>query len=64
MQYSVRNRRRLRPTGEHVVPRTIAAAAVPVPVDVRSEGSGLLRALDAPVREITRSSVIKQNWQR
>lgn len=76
MQYSVRNRRRLRQTGEQAVPRTLTArgtgvaetARVTAPAEVRAEGTGPIRtigaALDAPVREITPSSVIRNNWQR
>lgn len=59
MQYSVRNRRRLRPTGEQAIPRTVTErgtgvaeveAPTPVPVPV--------------IKEITPSHVIKNNWQR
>ncbi|MFN0248124.1 MAG: hypothetical protein ACKV2T_14635 [Kofleriaceae bacterium] len=72
MQYSVRNRRRLRQTGEHAIPRTstvrgigVADVATPaIPVTVPAEGSGVLKTIDAPVKEITPASVIKNNWQR
>lgn len=76
MQYSVRNRRRLRQTGEQSVPRTVtvrgtgvADIATPGTVAaVRAEGSGPVRTpmatLDAPITEITPASVIKNNWQR
>jgi hypothetical protein len=72
MQYSVRNRRRLRQTGEQAVPRTVtvrgtgvADVATPaIPAPVVAEGSGVLRTIDAPVKEITPASVIKNNWQR
>ncbi len=71
MQYSVRNRRRLRQTGEQSIPRTLTArgtgvadvAAAPAPIAI-AEGSGLLRTIDAPVKEITPAAVIKNNWQR
>ena len=67
MQYSVRNRRRLRQTGEQVIPRTVTARGTGVadtavsgaPVEVRAEGSSKLQ-----VKEITPASVIKLNWQR
>ena len=73
MQYSVRNRRRLRQTGEQSIPQSIprtvtvrgtGVADVAAPVPVRAEGSGLLRTIDTPVKEITPSSVIRNNWQR
>lgn len=70
MQYSVRNRRRLRQTGEQSIPRTVtvrgtgvADVAAPAPIAL-AEGSGLLRTIDAPVKEITPAAVIKNNWQR
>lgn len=69
MQYSVRNRRRLRQTGDLAIPRTstvrgtgVADAAAPAPVI--AEGSGLLKTIDEPVKEITPSAMIKNNWQR
>ncbi|MGE3459654.1 MAG: hypothetical protein AB7O24_31365, partial [Kofleriaceae bacterium] len=69
MQYSVRNRRRLRQTGDVAVPRTATVrgtgvADIATPAPVRAEGSGVLRTIDEPVKEITPSSVIKNNWQR
>jgi len=67
MQYSVRNRRRLRQTGELSVPRTATVrgtGVADVPTPVLAEGSGLLRAIEAPVKEITPAAVIKNNWQR
>lgn len=73
MQYSVRNRRRLRPTGEQIVPRTVTArgtgvadvATPAIPGAVRAEGSGrTTRLIDAPVTEITPHAVVKNNWQR
>jgi hypothetical protein len=76
MQYSVRNRRRLRQTGEQLVPRTVTArgtgvadvATPAIPAVVRAEGSGGQRTpmttIDSPVKEITPSAVIKNNWQR
>jgi hypothetical protein len=70
MQYSVRNRRRLRQTGEQSIPRTVtvrgvgvAEPATPAAIEF-AEGSGLLRPLESPVKEITPAAVIKQNWQR
>lgn len=74
MQYSVRNRRRLRQTGDMAIPRTVTVRgtgvadpptpAVPAPAEVRAEGSGLLRTIEQPVKEITPAQVIKNNWQR
>jgi hypothetical protein len=78
MQYSVRNRRRLRSTGEQAVPRTVTARGTGVadvavsgtPAPVLAEGSGVVRThqalqtIDTPVKEITPARVIKNNWQR
>ena len=69
MQYSVRNRRRLRTTGEQVIPRTVTARGTGVadvavsgaPAPVLAEGSGVVRT---PIKEITPAHVIKNNWQR
>jgi hypothetical protein len=74
MQYSVRNRRKLRQTGDIGIPRTVtvrgtgvaepATPAVPAPAEVIAEGSGQLRTIESPVKEITPAQVIKNNWQR
>lgn len=55
MQYSVRNRRRLRQTGELSVPRTET---------VRGTGVADVESPPMVIKEITPPQVIKNNWQR
>jgi hypothetical protein len=59
MQYSVRNRRRLRQTGEQVIPRTVTAQGTGV-ADVETPAPAPV----VTVKEITPAQVIKNNWQR
>ncbi|CAN5914904.1 hypothetical protein BH11MYX2_BH11MYX2_20480 [soil metagenome] len=79
MQYTVRNRRRLRTTGEQAVSRTmtdrgtgvaerspIAFDAVPRAVPVRAQGTGSYTAQPTrlDVREVVPASVLLKNFDR
>jgi len=67
VQYSVRNRRRLRPTGEQSGPTRMARGTgvpeVPSAEAIAQAVSDVSEARVA-VKEIVPASVIKQNWQR
>ena len=67
MLYSVRNRRRLRPTGEQpaVPARPVLARGTGVPHVPSAEAiAHAVEKARGAIKEIVPASVIEQNWQR